>query len=63
MIYKLNSAYGKNKVLNPNFKLHVSKNYLILQNLNDSKNVKIFNVTEMGYEVQTIDEDSKKYNS
>lgn len=51
----MNSAYGKTKQNGQiNYKIYATRNFLFLQNENEdqSKNLKIFNVTEMGYEEQ-----------
>lgn len=50
----MNSAYGKSKNNDINYKIHATKNFLLLQHENSEKNtiLKIFNITDMGYEEQ-----------
>lgn len=55
VIYKLNSAYGKSKQKYSSYKLHATKNFLLLQD-EFSSILKVFNVTEMGYEDQSEQE-------
>lgn len=58
VIYKMNSAYGKSKNSDKGFKIFATKNYLLLQNKDSNKTntVKVFNITDMGYEEQTDQE-------
>lgn len=50
----MNSAYGKPKNNEKSFKLFSTKNFLLLQkeNLNEGNHLKVFNVTEIGFEEQ-----------
>ena len=50
----MNSAYGKSKNTDTNYKIHATKNFLLLQHENSEikSTLKVFNITDMGYEEQ-----------